>query len=173
MKHSAFPKDLVKIDLASLVLPTSSRCSSHCFSIFSRSACDTGTMHSLIGPYFQAKKSQPTPFVTLTYGQFWPHSLQSMSLSWLAFCPLFFRKTEPLLVNQSHAAGPVEPASLHSACEDPWETPMGRQQQWASRRFSDQKNKRSTGALLRTVKVDQFNRIVSNLIGAPLDQEVK
>ena len=27
--------------------------------------------------------------------------------------------------------------------------------------------------LLRTVKVDQFNRIVSNLIGTPLDQEVK
>ena len=52
MEHSAFPKDLVKIDLASLVLPTSSRCSSHCFSIFSRSACDTGTMHSLIGPYY-------------------------------------------------------------------------------------------------------------------------
>ena len=25
----------------------------------------------------------------------------------------------------------------------------------------------------RTVKVDQFNRIVSSLIGAPLDQEVK
>ena len=27
--------------------------------------------------------------------------------------------------------------------------------------------------ILRTVKVDQFNRIVSNLIGTPLDQEVK
>ena len=27
--------------------------------------------------------------------------------------------------------------------------------------------------VLRTVKVDQFNRIVSNLIGTPLDQEVK